>query len=115
MDAFGHVNNAVYLNYLEEARDRLLTELFEGADDFVIARVAVDYRREVTQADRAVVVTCRVEGWGRSSVTTAETMTLGDGTVVAEAVTVLVARDPLAGGSRPLTGPERDRLTARWS
>ncbi len=91
------------------------TELFEGADDFVIARVAIDYRREVTQADGAVVVTCRVEGWGRSSVTTAETMTLADGTVAAEAATVLVARDRVAGGSRPLTEDELARLTARWS
>ena len=27
MDAYGHVNNGVYLNYLEEARDRLAGEL----------------------------------------------------------------------------------------
>ena len=51
MDAYGHVNNAVYLNYLEEARDRVLEELF-GAEsyDFVLAHVAIDYRHEITQA-----------------------------------------------------------------
>ena len=52
MDAYGHVNNAVYLNYLEEARDRLADALF-GADayDFVVAHVGIDFRDEVTQDD----------------------------------------------------------------
>ena len=56
VDAYGHVNNAVFLTYLEEARDRLVESLFgEAAWDFVIARVAIDYRSELNQADRAVV------------------------------------------------------------
>ena len=41
MDAYGHVNNAVYLNYLEECRDRLVEDLFGTAEawDFVLAHV----------------------------------------------------------------------------
>ena len=47
VDNYGHVNNAVYLNYLEECRDRMVEELF-GADeawDFVLAQVAIDFRQ----------------------------------------------------------------------
>ena len=63
VDAYGHVNNAVFLNYLEEARDRLVESLFgERAWDFVIARVAIDYRNELNQEDREVVVRCRDHG-----------------------------------------------------
>ena len=66
MDAYGHVNNAVYLNYLEEARDRALEELFGTESyDFVLAHVDIDYRREITQDDGEVTVESRVIGWGR--------------------------------------------------
>ena len=34
MDGFGHVNNAVYLTYLEEARDQFLTELLGHVTDY---------------------------------------------------------------------------------
>ena len=48
VDNYGHVNNAVYLTYLEECRDRLMESLFgtEEAWDFVLARVAIDYRNQ---------------------------------------------------------------------
>jgi len=116
MDAFGHVNNAVYLNYLEEARDRVFEELFgAGSYDFVLARVAIDYRHEITQAAGEVTVECRVTGWGRSSVRTAEAIRFSDGTLSAEGGAVVVARDPASGGSRPLTDEEIAQLTTRWS
>src|SRR4029079_4980594 len=52
VDNYGHVNNAVYLTYLEECRDRLVESLFgtDEAWDFVLARVAIDYRNQLTQA-----------------------------------------------------------------
>ena len=111
IDAYGHVNNAVFLNYLEEARDRLVTDLFgERAWDFVVARVAIDYRKELGQDDGEAIVTCRVTGFGRSSVTTAEAVRTRDGTLAAEAESVVVARDPSTGRSRPLTEEERTLL-----
>ena len=115
MDAYGHVNNAVYLNYLEEARDRVLEELF-GAEsyDFVLAHVDIDYRREITQDAGEVTVESRVTGWGRSSVRTAEAIRFSDGTLSAEGGAVVVARDTETGASRPLTDVELARLAARW-
>jgi acyl-CoA thioester hydrolase len=111
VDAYGHVNNAVFLNYLEEARDRLVVSLFgERAWDFVIARVAIDYRSELNQDDREVVVRCRVTGFGTSSVRTAEQVLAGDGRLSAESESVIVARDPQVGRSRPLTDEEKEIL-----
>ena len=111
VDAYGHVNNAVFLNYLEEARDRLVDSLFgDRAWDFVVARVAIDYRSELNQGDREAVVQCRVTGFGTSSVRTAEKVLAGDGRLSAEAESVVVARDPETGRSRPLTEEERTTL-----
>ena len=111
VDAYGHVNNAVFLNYLEEARDRLVDSLFgDRAWDFVVARVAIDYRSELNQGDREAVVQCRVTGFGTSSVRTAEEVLAGDGRLSAEAESVVVARDPETGRSRPLTDDERTTL-----
>ena len=109
VDAFRHVNNAVYLTYLEEARDEWLESVLGDPDSpwgFVVARVAVDFRRELTQADDAVGATCRLDRIGASSVRTREEVLTLDRTVAAEAEAVLVARDP-GGRSRPLTAAER--------
>lgn len=47
-DAMGHVNNAVYLSYLEEARLEYFRRVFGAkrpADiGFIVARVEIDYR-----------------------------------------------------------------------
>ena len=108
VDAYGHVNNAVFLNYLEEARDRLVGSLFgDRSWDFVIARVAIDYRSELDQDDREVLVACRVTGFGTSSVRTAERVLGAGGRLSAESESVIVARDPETGRSRPLTDEEK--------
>jgi acyl-CoA thioester hydrolase len=115
MDAYGHVNNAAYLTYLEEVRDEWLDRVLGGtgsAWDYVLARVAIDFRRELRQADDAVVASCRLERIGTSSVRTREELRTLDGTLSAEAEAVLVARDLEAGGSRPLTVAERAAFDA---
>jgi len=113
IDAYGHVNNAVYLNYLEEARDAFVQKVLGPATstwDFVLARVAIDYRAELTQDDGEVLVRCRLDSIGRASLRTREEVAKLDGTVPAEAESVLVARDPTTGKSRPLTDAERSAL-----
>jgi len=110
MDAFGHVNNSVYLNYLEDTRDGWLGSVLGDAGsllDFVLARVAIDFRRELHQDDGVVVVRCRLARIGSSSVGTREDIFKQDGTLAAEAEAVLVARNLSEGGSRPLTAAER--------
>jgi acyl-CoA thioester hydrolase len=113
LDSSRHVNNAVYLTYLEEARTGWLAEALGPAADlygFVLVRVAIDYRRELTLADGAVVATCRLERLGSSSITTREELRTADGVLAAEAESVLAAWDQEAGASRPLTDAERAAL-----
>lgn len=113
MDAYGHVNNAVFLNYLEEARDEMVRRLFGGGDeefDYVVARVAIDFRLPLRQEDGEVVARCRVGRVGTSSLRTREEIVTGDGRLAAEAEAVLVAHDRLTGRSRPLTDGERALL-----
>ncbi len=76
----------------------------------MIARVAIDYRSELNQKDREVVVHCRVTGFGTSSVRTAERVLATDGRLSAESESVIVARDPETGRSRPLTDEEKEIL-----
>ena len=109
VDAFGHVNNAVYATYLEECRDEWLDEALGHGDaawDYVIARLAIDFRRELRLEDDVVDVRCRLERLGTSSVTTKEEIFAGD-FVAAECECVLVARDKETGSSRPLSADER--------
>jgi acyl-CoA thioester hydrolase len=113
MDAYGHVNNAVYLTYLEEVRDAWVQEVLGKVTDtwhFVLARVAIDFEEELTQDDEQVVVRCALASFGRSSVRTREEVVRRDGSVSAVAESVIVPRDPETLRSRPLTRDEREAL-----
>jgi acyl-CoA thioester hydrolase len=115
VDAYRHVNNAVYATYLEECRDEWVIRALGGAGDpwdFVLARVAIDFRQELVQDDDAAVVSVSLERIGTSSLTLREEIRKLDGTVAAEAEAVLVARDRETGRSRPLTDDERSALEA---
>ena len=110
VDAYEHVNNAVYATYLEEVRDELLRGVLDGAGDpweWVLARVAIDFRRELRLDDRVVVAWCQIARLGTSSVTLREGVRAAEGWVAAEAEAVVVAWDRNTGRSRPLTDAER--------
>jgi acyl-CoA thioester hydrolase len=118
MDAFKHVNNAVYLTYLEEMRDEWFLEVLGNGlllNDFVLARCAVDYRSSVTQEDGHVDVELSLTRVGRSSITTAERILVpADGDRLAvEAEAVLVHYDWDTGKSKPLT-EEIETAFRRW-
>jgi len=111
VDAYQHVNNAVYATYLEECRDEWVERVLgEAGDswDLVLARVAIDFRRELRLEDEEVVVSCTLVRIGNSSLTLGEEVRTRDGELSAEAEAVLVARDRELGRSRPLTDVERE-------
>lgn len=113
MDAYGHVNNAVYLTYLEEARDAWVQETLGTVTDtwhFVLARVAIDYKQELMQDDERVLVRCSLASVGRASIRTREEIVRSDGSLSAVAESVIVPRDPATLRSRPLTEDERAAL-----
>ena len=114
-DAFEHVNNAVYATYLEEARDEWLAQVLGDTGDlwgFVLARVAIDFRRELTQADDVAVVRIRLTRIGTSSLGFAEEILTLGGELAAEAESVVVARDETTHRSRPLSDEERAAFEA---
>ena len=115
VDAYEHVNNAVYATYLEECRDEWLERALGGAGDiwdFVLARVAIDFRRELRLEDDSVIVSCALDRIGTSSLTLREEIRTSGGTLSAESEAVLVARDRETGRSRPLAAAERASLEA---
>ena len=64
LDSFGHVNHAVFLNYLEHARFKALAEagfswdiLAERQWSIFVVHIEVDYLAEATRGDRLLIRT----------------------------------------------------------
>ena len=102
----GHVNNAVYSTYLEQARIGVLG----GLDSFILARVEIDFRAELRSGEDVEVRT-RCAGLGTKSFRLEHEIWTGE-RLVAEAASVLVGYDYELGESVPLTDDLRRRLTA---
>jgi len=104
LDAMGHVNNATYATYLEQARvDYYADVLGVGLDDIdtVLVNLEIDYRHEITLDHGTVTVVMGVREIGESSVVVGYELRAG-GHVAATAETTQVYVDPEAGTSRPL-------------
>jgi acyl-CoA thioester hydrolase len=113
LDASGHVNNAVYLTYIEELLDEWLARTLASAPtSFVTARVAIDFRRELRLSDEAVVGRCALVRLGTSSLTMRAELFAAGGALAAEADVVLVAYEAASRRPRPLTAAERVALEA---
>jgi acyl-CoA thioester hydrolase len=111
VDALGHVNNAVYLTYLEE----LLTEWLRPVlgEDWVTVRTELNFRSELRLAHAEVQAEGEVERIGNSSVTFAVVIRRPDGVVAADGQVVLVAWTPETRQSRPLSQDEREAFATR--
>ena len=103
-DAMGHVNNAVYSTYLEEARIAVLGDLI----GFILARVEIDFRSELRNGEDVEVKT-RCSRIGTKSFDL-EHVISADGRVVAEARSVLVSYDYELGASIPVPDALRAHL-----
>jgi acyl-CoA thioester hydrolase len=112
LDAYGHVNNAVYLTYLEEVRDAWAKQVLGAEFDFVIVRIAIDYRSELSFFDEEVVVRCTGTDVGTSSIRTREEIVKRDGQLAAESESVIVAHDAEARTARPLSEEQRELVRA---
>jgi acyl-CoA thioester hydrolase len=111
IDAMGHVNNAVYATYLEEARTAYFDEVLDAslADvQTVLANVALEFRRPVELGDD-VTVAVRVPELGRSSIPM-EYEVRADGEVAATGEAVQVAVDGETGESRPIPEAWREKI-----
>jgi len=109
-DALGHVNHAVFLTYLEEARDAFYAEALGSDPIYVVVRLEVDLRAEVRHPDRRVTVQIAVERLGRTSLTTRETILTSSKELAAQARVVTVRWDPGRRRPVPFSEAERARL-----
>ena len=110
MDAYRHINNSAYLQYLEQARVAMFFHRNEGfSSGTVIARHEIEYKRPLVYRSDPV----RVETWvtriGNASFTVAYEVK-DDEFVYAIAETVLVPYDLAAERPRRVTIEERDYL-----
>lgn len=117
LDAMRHVNNAVYLTYLESARLAywLHTTRRQGLDalDMILARVEIDYRSPLAW-DEAITVGVRCASLSRSSFVLEFEVRAGeDARLVAEARKVMVHYDWAAGKPLPLPEPLRALIRAQ--
>ena len=114
VDGWGHVNNAVYLTFCEEARMAFLRHLgvLTGIEDaaMILARIEIDFRSELS-AGEEVAVGARVSGFGTKSFALEHRIEAG-GRVVADASSVLVAYDYHRSESIELPSTWRERLAA---
>ena len=104
-DAMGHVNNAVYSTFLEDAR----IEVLGGLTDFILARVEIDFRAQL-HAGEEVEIGTRCSRIGTKSLELEHEIRTG-GRVAAEARSVLVGYDYELAESVPLPEELKARLT----
>lgn len=110
MDAYGHVNNVVFLRYLEEAR---IDFLFRPDKDFkqgsVVARHEIDYKRQLIHRHEPVDIELWVTEIKAASFTLTYEVKDGD-LVYVRASTVIVPFDFDAQRPRRITAEEREFL-----
>ena len=105
LDAFGHVNNATYLIYAQEARFAWSKML-----EMVVARAEVDFIAPIYTGDIYIDVEIWVHKIGNSSFALTYEMKNGD-ELVARVKTVQVTVSMDTKRSRPINDAEREFLT----
>jgi acyl-CoA thioester hydrolase len=114
LDPMGHVNNAVFLTYVESARVAFLRHLGAAPTledmGIIVARVEIDFRAPVRLGDE-VEISAHVTRFGDKSFDLAHELRV-DGSIVAEARTVLVTYDYSKRRPVPIPDAWREKLAA---
>jgi acyl-CoA thioester hydrolase len=103
LDAMGHVNNAVFATYVEQARIAFLSPHGAKIENMILARLEIDFRSPA-ELGETIEITVMPSRIGTKSFDLEYVLRAGD-RVVAEAKTVLVAYD--YERSRSVEIPER--------
>ena len=116
LDIYQHVNNARYLEFLEEARWGYLED--SGDIDWfakhglawVIVNININYRVAATMGDTLEVFTRFSKVGGKSAVVTQEVRIAGKDAVAADAQVTFVCLDQLTGKAVAIEGELKARL-----
>jgi acyl-CoA thioester hydrolase len=110
MDAYRHINNSAYLQYLEQARIAMFFHRHESfSSGTVIARHEIDYLRPVVYHPQPLRIEMWIEKVGGARFTVRYEV-FDDGRLVARAATLCVTFDFTIDRPRRLTDEEREIL-----
>lgn len=116
LDLYGHVNNARYLEFLEEARwgyteaSGQLGGFMASGLAFVIVNININYRRPALIGETLHIETAMKHIGGKSAVIH-QVVKLGDTeTIIADADVTFVIYDAKSGGAVPIEGELRQML-----
>jgi thioesterase-3 len=116
LDIYQHVNNARYLEFLEEAR---WSYLEDGGDveffaqmrlAWVIVNININYRNAATNGQTLQIATQFSKVGGKSAVIHQVISVAGSDTVVADAEITFVCLDQKTGKAVPIEGELLERL-----
>jgi acyl-CoA thioester hydrolase len=114
LDVLGHVNNAVFLTYIESARVAFLLDRGTATTlqdmSLIVARIEIDFRAPVGFGEE-VEIAVRASRFGGKSFDLDYELRVGD-TIVAEAKSVLVAYDYGKGEAIEIPEEWREKLAA---
>ncbi len=116
IDAFGHVNNAKYLTYIQEARFQWAYYQYASKGEaatlieMVVARNEIDYLVPIYEGGRFYDINLWVESIGTSSCVLGYEIVGADGVVHAKMKSVQVIISMETKKSRPISEKEREFL-----
>ncbi|WP_434630916.1 acyl-CoA thioesterase [Chromobacterium sp. CV08] len=116
LDLFGHVNNARYLEFLEEARwnsfedSGTLPQFLQSGLGLAVVNINIDYNRPATMGEMLLIETTVKSIGNRSAVIHQRVLLDGSDTLVAEADVTFVVFDTRAGKAVVLEGQLREAL-----
>ncbi|MGC0932083.1 YbgC/FadM family acyl-CoA thioesterase [Pantoea agglomerans] len=116
LDVYQHVNNARYLEFLEEARWEWLEEveafhwLQEQKLAFVVVNININYRRPAVLGDVLTIDSEITQLNGKSGIIAQRVLLAGQETVAADAALTFVCIDLRSQKAVALEGELRERL-----
>lgn len=114
LDGLGHVNNAIYLTYLEHCRMRFFTEEAGSRSErdfpFILAHAAIDYKAPIKMGAQPTVKMWTSRIGGKSWDFDYEVRNAATKAVYATARTVQVAYDYKAKATTPIPAALRTQL-----
>jgi thioesterase-3 len=118
LDVYQHVNNARYLEFLEEARWQWLEDvdafhwLMEQQLAFVVVNININYRRPAVLGDVLNIESEVSQLGGKSGVIAQRVLLASDNSVVADAALTFVCIDLRTQKAVPLEGELNQRLAS---
>ncbi|MCH4810506.1 acyl-CoA thioesterase [Vreelandella neptunia] len=118
LDGYGHVNNARYLEFMEEGRwdyfdqhPAMIKELHQAGRAFVVVNLNIDYLAAARHGDDLEILTGIVDVGERSGLCH-HRIVRKDGTLIAQADLTFVLLDMRANKAAAIEGEVRETLNA---